>query len=72
MKNKITQFAAAFVVAIFTAVTIFSMTAKSDTAESKMYKTVYEQAIDSNDGAGGGIDSTDGKGGPQYPPDPNK
>lgn len=66
MKNKIKQFAAALIVAIITAVSIFGMTSKSDAKISSNHKLIYEQALDSTDGNGG--DTTDGNGGPTYPP----
>jgi hypothetical protein len=67
MKNNIKQFAAAIIVAIFTAVSIFSMSAKSDTVSNKNYKQLYTHVSDSN-GTKGGDDSTDGSGGSIIPP----
>ena len=64
MKNNLKHFAAALIVAIFTAVSIFGMTSKSDAKISKNYNLIYEQALDSTD--------DDSNGGPQIPPDPNK
>ena len=66
MKTNIKQVAAAIIVAIFTAVSIFSMTAKSDTVGSKSYKPFYAHVSDSIEG--NGDDTTDGSGGPTYPP----
>ena len=68
MKTNIKQVAAAIIVAIFTAVSIFSMTAKSDTVSSKNYKPFYVHVSDSSDG--NWDDTTDGSGGSQVPPDP--
>lgn len=66
MKNKLTQFAAALIVATFTAVSIFGMTSKSDAKISKNHKLIYEQSLDSTDG--NGDDTTDGSGGAGFPP----
>ncbi|MBN8570864.1 MAG: hypothetical protein J0M18_14645 [Ignavibacteria bacterium] len=65
MKNKVKQFAAALIVAIFTAVSIFGMTSKSDAKISKTYKPFYVHVSDSTDG--NGDDTTDGSGGSIYP-----
>ncbi len=68
MKTTITQFAAAIAVVIFTAVSIFSMTAKSDTKINKTYKVTFEQNDDStSDNNGNGKDTTDGSGGTGIP-----
>lgn len=66
MKTNIKQFAAAIIVAIFTAVSIFSMTAKSDTQSNKSYKLFYVHVSDSTDG--NWDDTTDGSGGSIIPP----
>lgn len=66
MKTNIKQVTAAIIVAIFTAVSIFSMTAKSDTLSSKNYKPFSVHISDSTEG--NGDDTTDGSGGPQVPP----
>ncbi|MBN8570515.1 MAG: hypothetical protein J0M18_12880 [Ignavibacteria bacterium] len=66
MKTNIKQFAAAIIVAIFTAVTIFSMTVKSETVSSKNYKPFYAHVSDSTEGNGN--DTTDGSGGTIIPP----
>lgn len=68
MKTNIKQFAAAIIVAIFTAVSIFSMTVKSES--SKNYKPFSVHISDSSDA--NWDDTTDGSGGPQFPPDPTK
>lgn len=68
MKNSIKQFAAALIVVIFTAVTIFSMAGKSETVTSKNYKQFYGHVSDTTPGDRGGNDTTDGSGGPTYPP----
>ncbi len=62
MKSKVNQIVAAIIVAVITTVSVFSMTAKSDTQSSKNYKSYYAQG-DSTDGNGSGNDSTDGSGG---------
>lgn len=64
MKTSLKQFAAVLIIAVFTAVSIFGMTSKSDAKISKKYNLIYEQALDSTD--------DDSNGGPQIPPDPNK
>ena len=62
MKTLYKQFAAALIVAIITTVSIFSMSAKSDTKIVKQYKPCYAQADDSTD--------EDGSGGIGIPPGP--
>lgn len=64
MKTSLKHFAAVLIIAVFTAVSIFGMTTKSDAKISKKYNLIYEQALDSTD--------DDSNGGPQIPPDPNK
>ncbi len=70
MKTNIKQFAAAILITIFTAVSIFSIAAKSDTQTSRTYKQFSIHLNDStgSDDGNFGNDSTDGSGGAGYPP----
>ena len=68
MKTNFKQLTAAVIVIIFTSVTIFSITAKSDTKLSNRFKTAYEQSGDSSDTNNNPGDTTDGSGGAGFPP----
>ena len=69
MKNQVNQIAIAVIIIIFTTVSIFSMTAKSDTVSNKSCKSIYSHISDStSNGNGDGKDTTDGSGGAGYPP----
>ncbi|MBN8570403.1 MAG: hypothetical protein J0M18_12295 [Ignavibacteria bacterium] len=63
MNYNLRNFAAALIVAIFFLVSIFSLSAKSDTKITKNFQPVYSQLSDSTD-----EDEEDGSGGTGIPP----